>query len=81
MNKMKISSTCKRKDFEILLLNLSQNTLINFTYFGKITKKNVEEIITLELKDFKNIPITLETMNLTIEQIKKNIQIAKDAIK
>ena len=53
MNKIKISSTCKRKDFKILLLNLSQNTLINFTYFGKITKKNVEEIITLELKDTK----------------------------
>mgnify|MGYP001593490106 FL=1 len=53
MNKIKISSTCKRKDFKTLLLNLSQNTLINFTYFGKITKKNVEEIITLELKDDK----------------------------
>ena len=36
---------------------------------------------TSKLKDFKNIPITLETMNLNIEQIKKNIQIAKDAIK
>lgn len=36
---------------------------------------------TLKLKNFKNIPITLETMNLTTSQIKKNIQIAKDALK
>lgn len=36
---------------------------------------------TLKLKNFKNIPITLETMNLNTKQIKKNIQIAKDAIK
>ncbi len=36
---------------------------------------------TSKLKDFKKKPITLETMNLTTEQIKKNIQIAKDAIK
>jgi len=34
-----------------------------------------------KLKNFKNIPITLETMNLTTEQIKKNIQIVKDVIK
>jgi len=36
---------------------------------------------TSKLKNFKNIPITLETMNLNTKQIKKNIQIAKDAIK
>ena len=36
---------------------------------------------TSKLKNFKNIPITLETMNLTTEQIKKNIRIAEDAIK
>jgi len=36
---------------------------------------------TSKLKDFKNKPITLETMNLTTDKIKKNIQIAKDAIK
>ncbi len=36
---------------------------------------------TSKLKDFKKKPITLETMNLTTDQIKKNIQIAKDAIK
>lgn len=34
-----------------------------------------------KLKCFKNIPITLETMNLSIEEIKKNIQIAEDSIK
>jgi len=53
MNKIKISPTCKKKDFEELLLNLSQNTLENFTYFGEITKKNIGKIITLELKDTK----------------------------
>ena len=36
---------------------------------------------TSKLKKFKNKPITLETMNLNTEQIKKNIQMAKDAIK
>lgn len=36
---------------------------------------------TSKLKNFKKIPITLETMNLTAKQIKKNIQIAKEAIK
>jgi len=55
MNKLKISSTCKRKDFEMLLLNLSKKTLENFTYFGKITKNNITKIITLELKDTKKI--------------------------
>ena len=55
MNKIKISPTCKRKDFETLLLNLSKKTLENFTYFGKITKNNITEIITLELKDTKKI--------------------------
>ena len=35
---------------------------------------------TSKLKDFKNKPITLETMNLTINDIKKNIQIAEEAI-
>jgi len=36
---------------------------------------------TSKLKNFKNVPITLETMNLTTDQIKKNIQIAEEAIK
>jgi len=36
---------------------------------------------TSKLKNFKNIPITLETMNLNTNQIKKNIKIAEDAIK
>lgn len=36
---------------------------------------------TSKLKNFKKIPITLETMNLTTKQIKNNIQIAEDAIK
>ena len=36
---------------------------------------------TSKLKNFKNIPITLETMNLTTDQIKKNIRIAEEAIK
>ena len=36
---------------------------------------------TSQLKNFKNIPITLETMNLTTMQLKKNIKIAQDAIK
>lgn len=36
---------------------------------------------TLVLRNFKNKPITLETMNLTVEQIKQNIVIAEDAIK
>ncbi|MEK7325416.1 MAG: TIM barrel protein [Chloroflexota bacterium] len=34
-----------------------------------------------KLKKFKNIPITLETMNLTTNEIKKNIHIAEEAIK
>ncbi|EPA05295.1 hypothetical protein BG20_I0163 [Candidatus Nitrosarchaeum limnium BG20] len=34
-----------------------------------------------KLKRFKNKPITLETMNLTIDEIKNNINIANKAIK
>lgn len=44
----------------------------------QLTKKCWQTSI---LKNFKKIPITLETMNLTTKQIKKNIQIAEDAIK
>jgi len=36
---------------------------------------------TSKLKKFKNKPITLETMNLNTNQIKKNIKIAEEAIK
>lgn len=32
-----------------------------------------------KLKKFKHLPISLETMNLTIDQLKKNIQLAKNA--
>jgi len=35
---------------------------------------------TSKLKLFKNIPITLETMNLDINHIKQNIKIAENAI-
>jgi len=55
MTKLKISSRYKRKDFEILLLNLSKKTLEDFTYFGKITKTNITNIITSEIKDNKKI--------------------------
>ena len=33
-----------------------------------------------KLKKFKNLPIVLETMNLSIEELKENIQLAKNAI-
>jgi sugar phosphate isomerase/epimerase len=33
-----------------------------------------------KLKKFKNLPIVLETMNLSIEQIKENIQLVKNSI-
>ncbi len=36
---------------------------------------------TSKLKNFKNKPITLETMNLNTNQIKKNIKIAEEVIK
>ncbi|EPA05336.1 GNAT family N-acetyltransferase [Candidatus Nitrosarchaeum limnium] len=55
MNKLKISSKCEKKDFKNMLLGLSQKTLNDFTYFGKISKKNVEKIIFSELKDNKKI--------------------------
>jgi ribosomal-protein-alanine N-acetyltransferase len=51
MKKLKISPKCENKQFEKMLLELSQKTLDNFTYFGKITKKNVKEIVLSELKD------------------------------
>jgi len=53
MTELKISSRCKRKDFEILLLNLSKETLEDFTYFEKITKTNLTKIITSEVNDTK----------------------------
>jgi len=53
MNKLRISPSCKKKDFQKLLLELSKETLDDFTYFGKITKSNVKKIILSELKDDK----------------------------
>jgi len=35
---------------------------------------------TSQLKKFKNIPIILETMNLTVDEIKSNIEIAKESL-
>ena len=55
MTKLKINSKCKSDDFKELLLNLSKLTLDDFTYFGNITKNNVEQIITEELQDRKKI--------------------------
>lgn len=55
MTQLKISSKSKREDFKKLLLSLSKKTLEDFTYFGNITKKNIEEIITLEINDTKKI--------------------------
>lgn len=55
MSKLKISSKCKRNEFKELLLNLSKKTLEDFTYFDKISKKNVEEVISKEINDTKKI--------------------------
>ncbi len=35
---------------------------------------------TSKLKKFKNVPITLETMNLTVEKIEENIKLVKEII-
>jgi len=51
MKKLKISSKCEKKEFEKMLLELSKKTLDDFTYFEKITKKNVKEIVLSELND------------------------------
>ena len=55
MTKLKISSKSKREDFKKLLLSLSKKTLEDFTYFGNITKKNIENIIETEINDVKKI--------------------------
>ena len=51
MNKLRISVKCERNEFQKMLLSLSQQTLDNFTYFGKISKKNVKKIVSSELND------------------------------
>ena len=44
-----------------------------YHYEGEISYLDTTiEVFNIRKKDFKNIPITLETMNLNIEQIKKN---------
>jgi len=55
MNTLKISRSCKKDDFKKMLLELSGKTLDDFTYFGKITKKNVNKIISSELENTKKI--------------------------
>lgn len=55
MNKLRISPDCDKKDFEKMLLELSEKTLCDFTYFGEISKKNVKKITLSEFKDNKKI--------------------------
>ena len=55
MNKLRVSCNCDKNDFEKMLLELSEKTLDDFTYFGKISKKNVKKIALSEFKDDRKI--------------------------
>lgn len=53
MSQLKISSKCEKDEFKEFLLSLNKKTLEDFTYFGNISKKNVEGIILSELSNNK----------------------------
>jgi sugar phosphate isomerase/epimerase len=64
---------CKKK---VLAIHASNNNGLQDQH-KSLTKDCWQ---TSKLKEFKNIPITLETMNLTIDEIKKNINLVKEII-